>query len=128
MANLWVRIALYTGWALLVAATLQSQAPAASLGLAQLFNLALYASFCLGIPLLERALKNARDEAYLYYLGVSGLRMLGYMASLGLAVFTLPAMRNRAMILLLTVGFVGYTVVEVTAFVRKLRKIFKNTP
>jgi hypothetical protein len=95
---------------------------------AQVAGVLLWGSFCLAVPFLNNSLKKDLDNAYLYYLGVSGLRMLVYMASLGLAVYSSPAMRNRTMVLILTVGFLLYTVVEVTTFVRKLREIFRSKP
>ena len=122
------RLSLFTGIALIFAYLLQHQLDGAVELPAQLMNLALWLSFCAVAPLLDKVAKNAREEAYLYYLGVSGLRMMVYMVGIGLAVFAMPGMRNRAMVLLVTGAFLCYTVVEVTALVRKLREIFKSNP
>jgi hypothetical protein len=89
-------------------------------------NIMLWASFCLVISFLDKNAEKNKDDAYLYYLGVSGLRMLVYMAALGLAVYFSPPLRDRTMVLLLTTSFLMYTVVEVSSFVRKLREIFRS--
>lgn len=128
MLSIPARIAAYTLLAAIGAGVLSYRLHDPGLSFAQIGNLVLWASFCVGALLLDNAIKKAKDDAYLYYLGVSGLRMLLYMAALGLAVFSSPGLRDRAMILLLTVGFLSYTVVEVTSFVRKLREIFKSNP
>jgi hypothetical protein len=115
---------LYTLLGIGMAIALSSSVPSTVLWPAQLGNAALWASFCLAASYLDKGAEKNRDDAYLYYLGVSGLRMLVYMATLGLAVYSMPGLRNRTMVLGLTVGFLCYTVVEVRYFVRNLRKIF----
>jgi hypothetical protein len=88
--------------------------------------LSFYASFELGWVVLGYGLKKQSEDAYLYYLGVSGLRMLAFLASLGLTVFYGSGLRERQPILILTILFLFWTGVEVAAFLYKLRQISKE--
>jgi hypothetical protein len=94
----------------------------------QVINLLLWISFCLPVSFLDKSAEKNKDDAYLYYLGISGLRMLLYMVGIALTIYLVPLLRDRAMVLLLTTGFILYTGVEVTAFMRKLREIFRSNP
>jgi hypothetical protein len=123
--NRWL---LYTLVAGLAALFFLLRLPAEKQVAAHVLNGLVWLSFCAAASLLDTGAEKNKDDAYLYYLGVSGLRMLLFLATIGLALYFLPALRHRPMVLGLTLAYLGQTVIEVTTFVRKLRQIFRSTP
>jgi hypothetical protein len=94
----------------------------------QVANVGLWVSFLGAGFFLQSLSEKIKDELYLYYLGVSGLRMLVFMFGLALTLFFVPGLRNPPIVLALALSYIGQTILEVVLFVRKLRQIFRNTP
>jgi|GEM_PF-5177489 len=86
----------------------------------------IWVSFMAPLWLLDILTEKNKDDAYLYYLGVSGLRMLVFLAGLGLTLYFMPYLRHKPMVLSATTAYLVMTGIEVTGFVRKLREIFRN--
>lgn len=69
----------------------------------------------------EKILRS--DTAYLYYLGITGGRLFLFLIALGFCVFLVPSLRVTSPWLVVTIGFLVMMGVEVTFFLRKLRRI-----
>ena len=123
------RLAIYLllgGVFLLTSGLLARPGASSALVASQLVAGVMVLTFVAAGPFLDNRAENDPDAAYLYYLGVSGARMLIYMFGLAIALYLMPAWRQPKLVLGLTLTFCLLTGAEVSFFLHKLRKIYKR--